>query len=964
VRTCRSVPVLTVSLTWLFFALTWAVTPAEPTERQIDGPASTPQAIEADWLHHDAIRRTSAVAGPQVKPEEDAIGGVDGVKDGQWGFHTENEDDPWWQVDLEQPIKLDRILLYNRCDGCAGRNSRIIVLASDDAQTWKQLYQHDGTVFYGHSDGKPLSVKLDAVTTRYLRLQLPGKSYFHLDEVEVYPAGEDRNVALGKPATQSSTSQWSVRHAVVKAGKQEYETAEALERGLKLAESLRRLGADVEPHASTLRQVAERLEKLPPDAPDQVCRDLYVQARWAVRKMALRNPLLDFDTILFVKRVPPAFPHMSDQYYGWWSRGGGGIYLLEGFKGDSPRLRLVTADWDEGSFLRPDLSYDGKKVLFAYAKFYAHVHGIQDKVNKDNLPEDAFYKIYEMNVDGSGVRRLTHGKYDDFDARYLPDGQIVFLSTRKGQSVQVGKCSASATAQADLPDSYVRCGGGNSRPVPVFTLQLMDAEGGNLRPMSAFENFEWTPSVSSDGRVLYARWDYIDRFNGPFMSLWSTNPDGTNAQLVYGNFTSRPQCVFEARSVPNSHKLVFTAAAHHSNMGGSLVLLDRTRGAEFEPPLERLTPEVCFPETEGWPNHYYANPYPLSEEYFLVSWSNCGLPPHTFVTDDRNPVNPLGIYLYDAFGNLELLHRDPDIASMYPLPVRPRPKPPVRPYTADWEAPQEGRFLLQDVYRGLEGVKRGSIKRLRIVGVPPKVQPHMNNPVLGVSAEDPGKFVLGTVPVEDDGSAYFRVPSGVSLFFQALDQDGLAVQTMRSLTYVQPNQTLSCIGCHEHRDTAPATAPPPLAALDAPSKLTPGPTGSWPLRYDQLVQPVVEKHCVRCHSPTSDDAKAAQFDLSPAKSYGSLISYGGDDLKNLAFEKDRSIAGNCPAQKSKLMALLTEGEGHEGVRLDADSFNRLVTWMDTYAHVQGSFSDEQEEELRQLRQDWADLLASGHAAED
>jgi len=506
---------------------------------------------------------------------------------------------------------------------------------------------------------------------------------------------------------------------------------------------------------------------------------------------------------------------MSDQYYGWWSRGGGGICLLEGFRGDDPRVRCITEDWGEGSFLRPDVSYDGKKVLFAYCKFYPASHGIADKVNKDNLPEDTFYKIYEMNVDGSGVRRLTRGKYDDFDARYLPSGEIVFLSTRKGQSIQVGRESASATARtADLPDSYVRCGGGNSRPVPVFTLQLMDGDGGNLRPASAFENFEWTPSVASDGRVLYARWDYIDRFNGPFMSLWSTNPDGTNPQLVYGNFTSKPQCVFEARSVPNSHKLVFTAAAHHSNMGGSLVLLDRTRGTEFDRPLTRLTPEVCFPETEGWPEHYYANPYPLSEEFFLVAWSDCRLPRHTFLPEKGNPRNPLGIYLYDAFGNLELLHRDAEIASMYPLPVRARPKPPVRVYTADWDAPGEGRFLLQDVYAGLEGVERGSIKRLRIVGVPPKVQPHMNKPVLGVSREDPGKFVLGTAPVEADGSAYFPVPSGVSVFFQALDERGMAVQTMRTLTYVAPNTTLSCIGCHEHRDTAPAAGPGRLLAAE------------------------------------------------------------------------------------------------------------------------------------------------------
>ena len=222
--------VLAASSAWLIAVLSWAAEPADP---QLDEPGATPQQIEADWLHHDQMRRTSAISGAQVKPEEDAPGGVDGVKDGKWGFHTENEDNPWWQVDLQKPTGLDRMVLYNRCDQCGARNSRIIVLASDDAESWKQLYQHDGTVFYGHSDNKPLSVGLDGVTTRYIRLQLPQKSYFHLDEVEIYAADSGENVALGKPATQSSTSQWSVRHAVAGAAKQEYGIAQVLQRGFK-----------------------------------------------------------------------------------------------------------------------------------------------------------------------------------------------------------------------------------------------------------------------------------------------------------------------------------------------------------------------------------------------------------------------------------------------------------------------------------------------------------------------------------------------------------------------------------------------------------------------------------------------------------------------------------------------------------------------------------------------------------
>jgi hypothetical protein len=921
------------------------------------GPVATSEQIEADWLQQDSLRSAAPGGdGRGVTPEQDAVGACDGIKDGKWGFHTENEDDPWWQIDLVESAPLDRLILYNRCD-LAERNSRIMVLLSDDAGSFRQVYQHDGTTFLGYTDKKPLVVKLNGAHARYVRLQLPGRSYFHLDEVEIYGGDSDNNIAPGKPATQSSVSQWSVIHATLPAATRSYATDKVIERGLLLAENLRQLDARVGGQEKTLRRVAEHLKALPDAAREEVGRKLYLQARWAVREMALNNPLLDFETILFVKRVPPAFPHMSDQYYGWWSRPGGGIYLLDGFKEGSARLRCLTEGFPAGSFVGPDLSYDGRKVLFAYCRFYPETHGKQ-KIEKDELPEDVFYKLYEMNLDGGERRQLTHGRYDDFDGRYLPDGDIVFLSTRKGQSVQCSRASAAATMNADLPDSYVRCGGDNWRPVPVFTLHRIDGNGGNIRPISAFENFEWTPSVAGDGRILYARWDYIDRFNGPFMSLWSTNADGTNPQLVYGNLTTRPQCVFEARAIPDSQKLVFTAAAHHSNMGGSLVLLDRTRGAEHERPLTRLTPEVCFPETEGWPKHYYANPYPLSEEYFLVAWSDKPLPPHSFVTtDDRNPTNPLGIYLYDVFGNLDLLYRDPNIASMYPIPVRPRKRPPVHPEIVDWDGSQDGCFLVQDVYQGLTGINRGTVKRLRIVGVPPKTQPHMNTPSLGVSAEDPGKFVLGTVPVEQDGSAYFRVPSGVAVLFQALDQKGLAVQTMRTLTYVQPGQTLSCIGCHESRETAPPTGNRPFAALRGPSKLTPGPDGSWPLRFDRLVQPVLDESCVSCHSPGSGNEKAAAFDLTAAKSYQNLLSFADKDLEKLAFEKDASIVGQCPASRSKLLELLTSPEGHEGVRLEPDSFNRLVTWMDVYAQRLGSFSEQQEEELRELRRKIAFLLA-------
>jgi len=941
--------------------------PAASAEQGRSGeapPVITPRQIEADWLRQDLLRgkAPAAAAAGGVTPEQDAAGGCDGVKTGAWGFHTAEEANPWWQVDLGKPAALDRVLIYNRCDAFASRNSRIMVLLSDDGRGFQQVYQHDGKVFGGQLDHHPLSVPLHGRIARYLRLQLPGRSYFHLDEVEVYAVDGKKNLALGRPATQSSVSQWSVAHGKPHAASKTREWSSAehpvvplLERGFKLAENLRKLGAPIDAEEKSLREAASR-HATAGDSPS-ARNKAYFAARWAVRRLALRNPLLDFDSILFVKHAPGRFPHMSDQFYGWWSRPGGGVFVLDGFKSDRPKLRCLTAGFAEGSFVRPDLSFDGRKVLFAYAKYYPHVPDLPDKANKANLPVDAFFHVYEVNLDGAGVRQLTRGRYDDFDARYLPGGDIVFLSTRKGVFLQSSKANTQQTIASDLPDSYVRCGGDNYRPVPVFTLHRMTAEGSDMRPISAFENFEWTPSVAADGRILYTRWDYIDRFNGHFFSLWSTNPDGTNPQLVYGNYTTQPQVKFEARSVPASGRLICTAGAHHSNIGGSLILLDRNLGTEDAAPVTRLTPEVPFPETESFTESYYANPFPLSEQYYLVAWSDRRLPPHCRVDDtNQNPINATGLYLLDAFGNLELIYRDPTISSECPIPVRARPVPPVHADTVAWDGPQEGQFFLQDVYAGLPGVPRGTIKQLRIVAVPPKVQPQMNSPSIGVSSEDPGKFVLGTAPVEADGSASFRAPSGIPVFFQALDRQGLAVQTMRSLTYVQPGQTLACIGCHESRMAAPPHGAGRAALLRGPSKIVPGPPGSWPLKYDELVQPVLDRSCTSCHRPGSDNAQGARFDLTAAASYHNLLNFAGGNLKGLAFERDRSVPGQGTARQSKLWSMLTGPTPHEGVRLDSDSLSRLATWMDVYAQRVGHFSVKQEDELRQLRARLAPML--------
>jgi len=942
--------------------------------------ATSPEQIEADWLLQAKIRGQSTAIRKntpipyKITAEQDAAGGCDGVKDGSWGFHTDLDEKPWWHVDLGKGMPLARVVIFNT--GYVEEWKRalgFVVLLSNDGKTWTEVFRHDGKEF--EDPKKPITVELKGARARFVRIQLPVKQHLTLDEVEVYAMDGNANVALNRPANQSSSSKYSVldynpwSSRPVPQQPTVYPVTTVIQRGLKLADDLARRGVDVDAQVTILKQISTRLGNLPADATEDDRRQLYLEASWAIRKMALANPLLDFDKLLFAKRAPCVFNCHCDQYIAWWSRPGGELCVLEDFAGDSPRVRSLTADLlPPGDIIRPDIFFDGTKVLFAHARYYPDLLGKPNKLDKASIPEDSFYHLYEMNLDGTGLRRLTHGKYNDFDGRYLPNGDIVFLSTRRGVFIQCGKSSADSTNATDnLPDSFVRCGGDQFRPCSVHTLHAMDGDGGNMRSISPFESFEWTPSVAHDGRILYARWDYVDRHRMWHMGLWSTLPDGMAAQAVFGNFTMGPYSIFEARSIPDSHKFIFTASAHHSITGGSLVLLDVGKGVDGQASMTRLTPEVPYPEFEGWGNSYYANPLPLSEQHYLTAWSPDPLPIHATAPYPRlgnlgtpGPPNSLGLYLFDVSGNLNLIYRDPEISSMYPLPIRPRPRPAAVASEVRWDGShQEGRMLLRDVYHGdLDGFARGSICRLRIVGVPPKTDPRMNHPNLGITRDDPGKFVLGTVPVEEDGSAYFRVPSGVPIFFQALNAEGMAVQTMRSVTYVQPGQTYACVGCHEHRQTTPSHDLP-LAALREPSKIDAGPQGSWPLDFQALVQPVLDKHCVRCHRPGAE-GEGAKTNLAASAAYTTLLDFGGDrSLRHhiqARYDDRRSVAGACAAMSSPLTELLAED--HYEVKLDAAELERLALWMDTYAQRTGSYSAEQEQRLRELRKRFAPLLAA------
>lgn len=304
--------------------------------------------------------------------------------------------------------------------------------------------------------------------------------------------------------------------------------------------------------------------------------------------------------------------------------------------------RLKGRYLEGGAFLSPEVSFDGRTVLFAWT----------EATGKDlEWSRTASYHLFRCNADGTRLVQLTDGPWNDFDPCFLPNGRVAFISERRG--------------------GYLRCG----RHCPTYTLFGMAADGSDVICLSHHETHEWQPSITADGLIIYTRWDYVDRDTNVAHHPWTCRPDGGNPRAIHGNYPklreSRPWMEMDIRAIPGSHKLVATAAAHHGHAFGSLVVIDpqvEDDGAQSQ--LARLTPEVPFPEAEKHLQPIeqcmvYGTAWPLSEEDYLCVYG----------ADAKNR----GLYWIDRFGNKELLYRDPSISCLSPMPLAPRPAPPVVP---------------------------------------------------------------------------------------------------------------------------------------------------------------------------------------------------------------------------------------------------------------------------------------------
>lgn len=664
-------------------------------------------------------------------------------------------------------------------------------------------------------------------------------------------------------------------------------------------------------------------------------RELYGAIREVKRRIQFKNPVVDFTRLVLVDNPYPAgreWQHQVRHRNGMMAVPGGRLLVLDGLD-PGGRVRKLAPD-RPGSFWRPDLSFDAKRVLFCMKRH-----------------DEAAFHLYEINLDGTGLRQITDGPYDDLDPIYLPGGRVLFSTTRG--------------------NTYIRC-----MPYTYsYILARCDSDGRNLYLVSTASEPEWLPTLLNDGRVIFSRWDYIDKALWRIQSLWTSRQDGTHVETFWGNQSVWPDHLAEARPIPGSDRVMFTGLAHHNWFAGSIGILDPGKGRNFPLGLTKVTADVAWPECgtppmdpiEAADYHTagkfdaYQTPYPLSEEDFLVSARRDG---------------KFRLYLMDVHGNRELIYEGAHHV-WHAMPVKPRLPPPAHSDLVAWpgtgkdrHAPESGVYYNANVTRGVPDLPPDKVKFLRVLQMDHKTyslwgrDARFSGPAVSPLQDDGVKRILGTVPVAADGSVYFRVPAGVVLYFQLLDEHQRALQTMRSSTGLLPGERRSCVGCHEQHTTAPVNAAG-LALRHEPRDLTPPPWGAASVGYERLVQPVLDRHCGKCHS--GDGAGRAKLDLTLRPGNGvfkepylTLVGPIGFGLNKASSPPGLAGALMCenfeqsdPASYATLRPMrhlsytsplidLCLGGKHHGVRLDQRDLQTLIGWVDANCPYRG------DEEIRAI----------------
>lgn len=541
----------------------------------------------------------------------------------------------------------------------------------------------------------------------------------------------------------------------------------------------------------------------------------------------------------------------------------------------------------KGNIRDPRVHYDGDRLVFAYRK-----------------GGTKYYHLYECKKDGSSLKQLTFGDWDDFDPEYLPDGGIIFVSTRGSRFVP---CYNAQTGQ----------------------LYRMDANGGNMLCLSANNVGDNRPAMLPDGRVIYTRWDYVDRAPQKFHSLWTMNPDGTDQVILFGNTVSPSGNFFvmiDAMPIPDSDKVasVFSPGHGFRESAGHVMIVDPKAGPDAWSALKQISPQRNL-GTTGWAGGEtgFRDPYPLAKDCFLVAENK-----RLLILDDQGLIQ-------EVYQAKEMLH-DPRV-------IRPRSREPLIAARSDLRK-NVGHLVLADVYRGrnMTGIKRGEIKKLLVLEDLPKPVSYYSLPgALSLDGTHTLHRILGTVPVESDGSASFEVPPLRDLFFVALDEKGLAVKRMQSYTMVMPGETQSCVGCHDARtETVNPTNTGVLAALKRPpSQIEPVAGVPEIIDYTRDIQPVWNKYCVSCHSvekPLGHVMLTGDRTEWFTQSYYALFAYDQISDTRRYDEDGNHSPRNFGTAASPLMKKIDGG--HYDVKLTADEYNLVRLWIESGAVFAGTYA--------------------------
>jgi len=901
--------------------------------------AQSPAASEVEnaWLTQDRMRQNiqekPATARGAVTTQSDAAGGCDGVKTGNFGFHTDKQDKPWWQVDLGKAQALDRVVVWNRCNTASERAASLRVLLSSDGSAWREVYQHGGTTFYGVKDQKPLTVPLKGAEARFVRIQLAENTWLHLDEVEVFgQADPSLNVALHKPADQSSdygrpgaapasvaAKGKAARKADAPGGWPVGAPTEASRQALRRAiDDLAASYPDKYVRGAEFLKRLDALDRAAATGGDEaaLAREFLLLQREAL----LANPALDFDRLLLVRRKANNMGLPAN----WQSNSN---LPRSGFDNEIGVLSPLRPDGAISTLYKPaggrfvgdvDLHFDADRLLFS------------------SLDEKSRWQVFEIKADGTGLRQVTPGDQpdvDNYDACYLPDGRIIFTST--------------------APFIGVPCVFGNAHVSTIFRLE---ADGKTVRQLGFEQEHDWCPAVLNDGRLLYARWEYTDTPHSQTRRLFSMNPDGTRQMAYYGSNSYWPNSIFYARPVPGHPTKVAAVISGHHGVArmGELIIFDPgldSREAKgvvqripgYGKPVEPLIADRLV--DASWPK--FLHPWPLNEKYYLAACR-------------PGPGSLWGIYLVDVFDNILLLREEPDYALLEPVPLRKTVRPPVIPDNVTL-ARKDAVISIQDIYQGdgLKGIPRGTVKKLRVFTY--HFAYHNMGGLLGVLGMDGPwdiRRILGTVPVAEDGSACFRVPANTPIVVQPLDAEGKALQLMRSWMTAMPGETLSCVGCHERPNSAPDTRLQVALAAHEPDEIQPwyGPARGF--SYPREVQPVLDRYCVGCHDgePRPDGGKALA-DLRGTKiisDFSSVIAGSGGKrggkfsysyaelhryVRRPGIESDYQMLTPMEyhADTTELVQMLKRG--HYGVQLDPESWDRIITWIDFNTVYHGTWTD-------------------------